>query len=93
MRMGKCQCSIFMDNYGDFIEGKVDFETKSWMEQHKKECIYCKKWSESFRVKSEHSKEIEAEENAESKRKTNVALVAGIAVVLFITFWMATWFS
>lgn len=93
MKRGKCQCSIFMDNYASFLEGKVDSETERWMEQHKKECIYCNKWAESFNGGGEHAKEREIEDTIDNKKRINTALAIGIAVVIFITFWMSTWFS
>lgn len=48
MRIFKSQCSLFKDMYILFSKKQVEEETRKWMEQHRKECDFCSKWSKSI---------------------------------------------
>lgn len=48
MRATKSQCSFFKDLYITFARGEADKESRTWMEQHRKECSYCREWSKSI---------------------------------------------
>lgn len=91
MKIGKCQCSIFMDNYDAFINGGTDEETKKWMENHKKECVYCRQWAEDYNGNRKSLEDDKPQEVIGSQKKSNTAIALGIVAVIFITFWMSTW--
>lgn len=60
MRVLKSQCSLFKDLYRAFLQEEVDVETRVSMEQHMKECAYCREWSKSV------------DENREDKEQSNI---------------------
>jgi predicted anti-sigma-YlaC factor YlaD len=79
--------------YVAYKNGQVDSETKLWMEQHKKECTYCREWCLSVDENREdktddktESKNIEKNNHNEIRKifeKLKITLVIGLSFVLF----------
>ena len=99
MRVGKCQCSVFKDLYGAFVQGEVEEETRSWMDIHKEECSSCRDWTKNFEENSD-DKVIETNGQKdmfdEAKRAINKAklfISLGIGMVVFMALWMSIWLS
>lgn len=93
MRACKCQCSLFKEMYMAYKNGQVDSETKLWMEQHKKECTYCREWCISVDENREdkiddkfENKPIEKNNHNRTKKafeKLKITLVIGLSFILF----------
>ena len=91
MRACKSQCSLFKEMYNDYKSGSVDLETKLWMEQHSKECSYCRAWSISVDENREDKSEDNENTNVSQKEskglrlleKLKVTLVIGLSFVIF----------
>jgi predicted anti-sigma-YlaC factor YlaD len=77
--------------YSAYKSGSVDLETKLWMEQHRKECSYCRAWSisvdENREDKSEDNENINAnQKDSKAHRlleKLKVTLVIGLSFIVF----------
>lgn len=99
MRLGKSQCSIFKDLYGAFLQSEVEEETRTWMNEHKEECSYCREWARSFDENRE-DKGIESyvQENTFDEAKSAIKraklfVSVGIGMVVFLALWMSVWLS
>lgn len=58
MRVLKSQCSLFKELYRSFLQLEVDVEARASMEQHLKECSYCREWSKSIDENREDKEQI-----------------------------------
>jgi predicted anti-sigma-YlaC factor YlaD len=97
VRVLKSQCSLFKDLYKSFRLSKVDEETRLSMEQHMKECSYCREWSKSIDENREDKEQtgivvynvIEEAKNAVKRAK--LMMVISMVLIIFTTVWMSSW--
>ncbi|MFL0248372.1 zf-HC2 domain-containing protein [Candidatus Clostridium stratigraminis] len=97
MRVGKSQCSIFKDLYEAFLQGEIEDETRTWMEEHVKECSHCSEWSKNHE-KDEKDKVIDTsvqkdmfDEAKDVIKKTKLIVSIGMGLIVFIAIWMSVW--
>jgi predicted anti-sigma-YlaC factor YlaD len=97
MKVIKSQCSFFKDLYIAFVEGKVEEETTIWMEQHIKECSYCRDWSKSVdegREDKIYYEALEKDKYHEAERvvkKVKVIITLSLGVIALMLVWMSGW--
>lgn len=94
MRVLKSQCSLFKDLYRAFLQVEVDGETRAYMEQHMKECTYCREWSKSVdenREDKEESVFVEynvADDSIKALKKAKHIIAIGIGFIIFTAVWV-----
>lgn len=99
MRVLKSQCSIFKDLYRGFLKDEVDEEAKAWMQQHMKECTYCREWGKSVDEGREDVQKAptEVEKNFDETKatinKVRIVLAASMVLIIFTAVWMSDLFK
>jgi predicted anti-sigma-YlaC factor YlaD len=99
VRVLKSQCSLFKDLYRVFLLGEVDGETRASMEQHMKECSYCREWSKSVDENREDKEQTSIvvnnviEEVKYAPRKAKLIMVVSMVLIIFAAVWVSSWLS